>query len=270
MFNFLRKTAKVDVSDWRNRTIAAFEEELRKRGVVFGVEKGTGRYQFRLGETDMAVSLDNLLKEVEADHDLTRVGRFVKVVMETSTAGANAISREGLFWCLEPNDHIAKADFCEAVSERVDRVLIHMSGDRTRLTWVSPNMLESLKMSFSEAAEAAAQNLARELSAAKIEFQEIDGVRLGFVNTHLPFKASLLLALNLRECVEGVLGWPLQAIAPDRNFLYLWAARHEQFVGRVGGVAVKEYTKAAYPLSTEVYSISEKGVRAIGAFPVEG
>ena len=63
---------------------------------------------------------------------------------------------------------------------------------------------------------------------------EIDGVELGFIATWLPFKASLVLAPNLREIVGARLGWPLMAVVPDRDFLYLWAARHTNFVQRVG------------------------------------
>jgi hypothetical protein len=64
-----------------------------------------------------------------------------------------------------------------------------------------------------EAAEFAFQNLARELTASKIEFQEIDGVRLGFVSPSILLKASLILAPNLRQEAEPILGWPLLAVA---------------------------------------------------------
>ena len=57
------------------------------------------------------------------------------------------------------------------------------------------------------------------------------------------------------------------AVVPDRDFLYLWAARHTEFAGRVGGVVVREFAKASYPISTEIYEISDAGIRAIGTFP---
>ncbi len=97
--------------------------------------------------------------------------------------------------------------------------------------------------------------------------KDIDGVQLGFIGTPLPFKASLILAPNLREVVGAVLGWPLMAVVPDRDFLYIWGARHTEFVQRVGGVVVREYSKASYPISTEVYEITDQKIRAIGEFP---
>jgi len=57
------------------------------------------------------------------------------------------------------------------------------------------------------------------------------------------------------------------AVVPDRDFLYLWAARHKDFAPRVGRVLVREYSKASYPISTEVYEITNQGIQAIGEFP---
>ena len=128
-------------------------------------------------------------------------------------------------------------------------------------------MLDALELTEPVAAAKAFDNLARALREATIENEEIDGVQLGYIATTLPFKSSLILAPNLREVVEASIGWPLHAVAPDRDFLYLWAARHEDFAPRVGSVVVTEYSRAPYPISTEVFEIADGGIRAIGEFP---
>lgn len=69
---------------------------------------------------------------------------------------------------------------------------------------------------------------------------------LGFIETSLPFKTALLLAPNFKQIISPALGWPLYAIAPDRDFLYLWAASRSDFIQRVGGVVVREFTTAPY------------------------
>ena len=130
-------------------------------------------------------------------------------------------------------------------------------------------MLDSLSLSEADAVATAFTNLGRALSEASVEFRDIDGVQLGFLSTSLPFKASLILAPNLREVIGAALGWPLMAVVPDRDFLYLWAARHTDFIQRVGSVVVREYSQASYPISTEVYEITDKAIRAIGEFPKE-
>ena len=153
------------------------------------------------------------------------------------------------------------------MSDRADRVLVHLSSDGRLITWVTPDLLQSLDISEADADPLAFANLSRALTEATLVCQEIDGVQLGFLTTSLPFKASLILAPNLRQVVGAALGWPLTAVVPDRDFLYLWAARHKDFVGRVGGVVVREFAQASYPISTEVYEITDTRIRAIGAFP---
>src|SRR6266404_156026 len=101
-----------------------------------------------------------------------------------------------------------------------------------RLANLIDDNFKTVPLSESDAAAKAFANLGLALSEATIESQDIDGVPLGFISTTLPFKASLILAPNLREVVGAVLGWPLVAVVPDRNFLYLWPARHTDFARR--------------------------------------
>lgn len=215
----------------------------------------------------MLVSLDNLKRDISNDGDRGRVSRFVDAVVASADASEAVRSADQLYWCLEPSDYEERADYRVALSDRVDRVLIHLSPDGRLVTWVTPAMLGSLGLSQSEAGARAFTNLGRALSEASIESRDIDGVQLGFIGTSLPFKASLILAPNLHQVLGPVLGWPLMAVVPDRDFLYVWAARHTDFVQRVGGVVVREYSQASYPISTEVYEITDQKIRPVGAFP---
>lgn len=248
---------------------AQFEDELRRRGFAFSVDAESGRHEVEVGGGRMLVSLENLQRDVASDGDVGRVARFVDAVVASAGEFDATVSADQIYWCLEPSDYKERADYCVAMSGRVDRVLVHLSGDGRFVTWVTPSMLASLGLSEADAGAKAFRNLGRALSEASIETQAIDGVQLGFVNTSLPFKASLILAPNLREITEAALGWPLLAVVPDRDFLYLWAARHTDFVQRVGRVVVREYSQASYPISTEVYEITDKAIRAIGEFPKE-
>ena len=128
-------------------------------------------------------------------------------------------------------------------------------------------ILDDWKISLPQLEAAASHNLATALAGAKLAYEDIDGVRLGLVETDLAFKSALILAPNLREVASLVLGWPLHAVIPDRDFVYLWAAQHAHFARRLGGVVVREFTSAPYPLTTEVFEIGDGSIRAIGAFP---
>lgn len=243
-----------------------FEDELRRRGLDFSVDAESGRHAIEIGGGQMLVSLDNLQRDVAGDGDMARVSRFVDAIVESAGVTDSELSADQLYWCLEPSDYEERADFRVAISNRVDRALVCLSGDGGLITWVTPDMLESLGLGEEEAGKRAFVNLRRALSEASVTVEDVDGVALGIIGTSLPIKASLILAPNLREVVEPVLGWPLLAVCPDRDFLYLWAARHTDFVHRVGGVVVNEYSQASYPISTEVFEIGDDEIRAIGAF----
>jgi hypothetical protein len=243
-----------------------FEDELRRRGFSFSIDAESGRHFVKIGDVQSLISLDNLQRDVAGDNDTGRVSRFVDTMIASASAPLVGLSADQLYWCLEPSDHHARADYRVAISDQVDRVLVHLSSDERRITWVTSKMLEVLGLPESDAGTRAFTNLGRALSEASVESQNIDGVQLGFINTSLPFKASLILAPNLREIVEAALGWPLLAVVPDRNFLYLWAARHTEFAGRVGRVVVREYSQSSYQISTEVYEITDQKIRAIGEF----
>ncbi len=211
----------------------------------------------------MLVCLDNLERDYLKDKDAGRVSRFVDTILTPPTK----LSPEGLYWCLEPNDFADPAEFSVKISKRVDRILVHLSSDGKQIMWVAKHTLDELSMNEAVASKIAFENLARALREAELETQTTtDGVKLGFLSTTLPFKSSLILAPNLKDVIGKALGWPLMAVAPDRDFLYLWAARHSDFVRRVGEVVLREYEEAAYPISTEVYEITDTEIRAVGAF----
>lgn len=197
---------------------------------------------------------------------MDRIFQFVDTIQNAKPFDG-PFAAENLYWALEPNDYEEKADYREALSDCVDRVLVQLSSEIGGITWVSPEILTKLCVSEDQAGQLAFENLSKALGEATIEYSDIDGVRLGSINTDLPFKTALIMAPNLREFAGPALGWPLLAVTPDRDFLYLWDARHSDFAGRVGGVVVSEFNEAPFPISTEVFSISDEGIEAIGEFP---
>jgi hypothetical protein len=246
---------------------AEFEEELRSRRIAFSIDAESGRHAIEIGGAHLLVSLENVRRDVTRSGDRGRITRFVDSIVASASAEIDTPGVDRLYWCLEPSDYEERADFRVPVSDCVDRVLVHLSADGNLISWLTPELLEQLGLSESEAANRALENLATALSDATVESQDIDGVALGYLTSRLPFKSSLMLAPNLRSVVEAVLGWPLLAVAPDRDFLYLWGARHTDFTQRVGNVVVREYQQASYPISTEVFRIADDGIQAIGEFP---
>jgi hypothetical protein len=244
-----------------------FERELERRGVAFRFDDETGCYVIRHLGGRLFVSLDNLARMYLHDPDSAHVSHFIDAVL--STGGPLEPwkqARTSVLFCLEPSDYAEPPPFRTPISKRVDRVPVHIDDSRGGMHWITPGMLEEWQVTLDDVETTAWRNVAAALADATIEYNDIDGVRLGYAITVIPFKSVLTLAPNLREVVSPVLGWPLHAVMPDRDFLYFWDARHTTFLERVGRVVVKEFATSPYPLSTEVFEIGDGGITAIGAF----
>lgn len=237
------------------------ESELARRGLSFAVDLRSRRLIVSTVEGTRLLSLDNLERMYAMNPSATSVSGFLDALL----APATPVSYDGLFWLLEPNTYDEHAEFTASVSRRLERVLAHVASDGSRLMWLRQSDLDALGADPAAASVRAYSNLDRELQHAKVVTDDSGGVRVLFLNTSFPSKASLLLAPTLRESVAPHLGWPVLAVAPDRDFVLLWNATHDDFIGRVGAVAAREHNRAPYPLSVEVLRIDDD-LQAIGEF----
>lgn len=238
--------------------------ELRRREIEFRVD-AVGRYEIALRRQRLLVSLDNLDRDLVGDDgDPQRVAWLLDQVV--ASIEPRAITSERLYWCLELSVYADVADYAVVVSPQIDRVLVNVSEDGSLITWVTADDLRAIGLSAAQASDRAWSNLDAELRGAQVETEEVDGVTLAMLRTVFPSKASLALAPYLREVMSHIVGWPVLAVMPDRGFLYLWSAAHRDFISRLGGVVTREYGRASYPLTTEVFEIGTS-IKAIGAFP---
>jgi hypothetical protein len=246
------------------------EEEFLRRGIHFSVEAEAGRYVIERSGGKLHIALDNLRRDYERDKDTSRVSGFVETVLQaTKPLGAWAEGRSSVFFAFEPSDYLEPSPLRTPVSDHIDRVPVHFDPSRGTITWLDQSQLDTWQVSLEDLAAEALANLARILAEAELKHFEIDGVRIGYFETVLSFKTSLLCAPNLKEVAAPVLGWPLFAVLPDRDFVYLWDAAQEDMLRRLGAVVVKEYKAASYPLTTEVFRIWDERIEAIGAYPLD-
>ena len=246
------------------------EVELRRRGVSFAHDIESGRHVVQRADgTRLLISLENLSREFERDNDEGRIARFVDSVLGSGSSPRvwqEAESR--LYLALEPSDYAERSDLARAISNRVDRVPVVFDDEHGAMSWVTQQMIGDWSVTEDALIRRAAENLNAALRSATLQSDQVDDVQVAFIASALPFKAALILAPDFRAFVEPTLGWPLFAVAPARDFLYLWNAQHREFASRLGHVVVKEFTHSAYPLSAEVFELGDKGLRAIGEYPV--
>ena len=244
-----------------------FLEELARRGIPVTV--ADGGYQIDRDGTTVTISLENLSREFARDRDPGQITRFVDTVLCRPLIPVWLEVRPRLRWSLEPTDMSLTEALHEVVSDRVALVLVCVSPDETQITWVSPTTAASWGQTKESLLAAAAENMATLLARSQIDTLAVESHTLGMVNTEFTaFKAALVFAPDLRAVVEPVLGWPVFAVLPCRDFVYLIPDRDRELLGRIGAVVVREYAKSAYPLTTEVFEVTSAGIRAIGEFPV--
>jgi hypothetical protein len=249
------------------RARQAFLSELASRDIV--PEKlDDGGYRIVLGGMTLTINLENKGREFDQSGDQTIIKHFVDTILQHGAilpkSWESACTR--LFFAAEPADHDFGDTYRQNVSDQISLVLVYLADPGLHIVWMTPDMLSKLGVTRSDAEAQAADNLARLLSDTPIETTEVGGHLLGMLATHSPLKASLIFARNMREKVEAILGWPIFAVIPTRDFAYLIPQSAQVLFPRIAQVVIEEYTKRGYPLSTEVFKIDSEKVEAIGEF----
>jgi hypothetical protein len=244
-----------------------FLAELASRGIV-PKELEDGGYRVVLGDLKLTINLENKGREFDETGDEAILKHFVDTILEHQTIPPASweAARTRLFFAAEPSDHDFGDTCRQQVSDQVCLVLVYMAEQGQHIVWMTPTLLAELGTSREQAEAHAVDNLARLMAETPIETTEVDGHLLGMLATHSPLKASLIFAKNLREKAEPLLGWPLFAVIPCRDFAYLIPESAQALFPRVAQVVIGEYTKRGYPISTEVFKIDSDKVEAVGEF----
>jgi hypothetical protein len=177
-------------------------------------------------------------------------------------------AKAGIRFAAEPSDHDFGDTLYDRMTDSLCRVLAYVDAEETRITWLTSSVLDEWGQARAAVAQVAAENMAALLRDTTVEIEAIEQLRLGMFATYSPFKASLLFSPNLKEVLGPILGWPVYAVVPCRDFAFVFPETDQGLIPRLGGVVVREYTRSAYPISTEVFRISDAGLEAIGQFPV--
>jgi uncharacterized protein YtpQ (UPF0354 family) len=245
-----------------------FESELQKRNVSFSGPDAQGIYKLRVASNDLTISIDNIARDYVRDSDPKIIEQFVDRVLATRAVPSWEQAKTLLFFSAEPADHQFGDTIHWSISDKVCKVLVVTDLNEGTITWVTPGMLKDWHVSRDEAAQAASTNMNRLLEGKQPELTSaIDGMSLGMVPVNSVFKASTIFAPNFKEFVSKKIGWPVLAVIPCRDFMFVLAEKDKALLSRMGAVVQKEYRQSGYPITTEVLRVSDEGISAIGSFP---
>jgi hypothetical protein len=246
--------------------VKLFEAELRKRKLTFD-RRDDGLYVVSVGELKLEITLENVARDLARDRDPGRIVRFVDSICEmASPLPPWNVARGRVRWMAESVKVELGDSIRVPVSEHVVRVPVLESADESRLSMVTPSMLATWKVSEADVASAATKNQDRLLEGKELEIAEADDRRLGMVPVASALKASTIFAPGFKKFVAK-LGWPVLVVIPCRDFIYVIAEADKELLGAMGRVVQQEFRTSGYPLTTEVFRISDDGIEAIGAFP---
>lgn len=244
-----------------------FLAELAAHDVV-PEETEDGGYTIDIGDMTLTVSLENVGRDFDETGDEEIIKNFVETILQHRAILPESWEqvRDRVYLSAEPSDHDF-GDVCrQEVSDQVCLVLVYLAEPGQHLVWLTPGLLADLGASREHAEAHATDNLARLMAETPIETMDVDGHKLGMLSTHSPLKATLIFARNLREKAEPLLGWPLFAVIPNRDFAYLIPESAQELFPGIAQVVVEEYTRRGYPISTEVFRIDSEKVEAVGEF----
>jgi hypothetical protein len=243
-----------------------FERELRRRKVAFTL-LDDGAYVLDVGGGKLTVSLENVARDLRRDGDEAAIPRFVERCLSSLDVPAWNVARTRVYLSAERFDRDFGDTLREKVTDEVTRVLVVTDAAESKITWLTPRQRETWGVELAELEKAARTNLDALLAGKKLEVAEADGKKLGMVPVASAFKASLVFAPSFRRFVEPTLGWPVLAVIPCRDFIYVIAEKDKDLLGRMGAVVQREFRQSGYPITTEVLRLSDEGVEAIGKFP---
>ena len=253
----------------RSELLAILQTGLNRRGLVLEPADAPGRYSVSgVGLRSLIISPDNIFAEVARDGDPSIIDHWLDVVLAEPTAlPPYLVARSGLRMALEPLGSEFGASIHADLTPSLAEVVCWTDPEERRITWISGVTLDLWQARLEDVIDAARAGLDRVLRTARLEVQEVRGMPLGMLDTDSVFKASLVLAPSLRATVEPTLGWPVCAVAPCRDFLYLFPDAHrDELIPVLAAVVTREFASSGYPLSAEVLQISDDGVLALGSY----
>ena len=154
------------------------------------------------------------------------------------------------------------------MTDELCKIYVYTPADGSFITWVNHFTVDDWGVSREQIVLEAEANMREIVAATRLECTDIDGVQLGMLSTtHTPFKASLILSPALRDLVSPVLGWPVYAVVPCRDFAFVISVKDRDFLSRMGRVVVEQYKKSGYPITKDVLQVSDAGITAIGTYP---
>lgn len=223
------------------------------------------------------VSLDDIAREFAGHGDAERLARRLRRFVATLADPLAVLpaswedAEPRVRWAVESASIDLGDTLGQQFSDQARLALVYVTPDEADVAFLTPDVAERWGQTQESLAFTAAANMARLVAGLSVHVEEFDGLRLGMFRTPddfpaAAFKAAFLLSPTLKRIVEPVLGWPVFAVMPSRDFVYLVPHTDAALLPRLGATVIGEYHRSAYPVSKEVFEVGDEGIRAVSEF----
>jgi uncharacterized protein YtpQ (UPF0354 family) len=247
-----------------------FKQLIEEKNLLIDEIDDDGLIHIKKDDWKVKISLDNVRRQYNQDNDISCVDDFVEVMISgLGPLPEWKMAKERIYFSLFPNDFEFDGVINYPITNKVNTIFIYSFNLKN--SWISEEQVSEWGITQKELVEAANINMNKLLANTQIKNENIEGKSLLFFETDkASLKSALLISKELKAKVEKLIGWPVFAVFPVRDFCYLFSEEDfDFFAARLGSTVVQEYKESGYPLSTEVIKISDEGIRAIGEYPLE-
>ncbi len=246
--------------------------ELDKKGLKIDSVDNIGLIYVTVQDIKLSISLDNLRKSYTESKDDNEIVEFANaIVTSVDEIGPWKECKDHIYTSYFPSDFEFKDNIHKKITDEFHQIFsLRING---KISWILPDQLKKWGIDTVELEKQADMNGNELLIKANIEFDTIEGKKIGYFSIgdgNDILKGSMLFASGFKEKVKAQFGFPVYAIFPVRDFLIFFSEKDfDFFSSRIGTTVKKEYNKSAYPITPELLKVSDKGVEAVGKYPVK-
>ena len=226
-----------------------------------------------VGDQILRVSLDNVRKSYNEEGSFDHLDSLVESIHNNLIEPEMpdwAEAKEKVFLSLFPSDFNYGDIVYEPVSNDFIRHYVYYENDEYH--WITFPQLERWQITEATLKTQVNVNMNALLDASKIETTTLEsGETLCYFETAMEgLKSALLFAGNLKEKLQPLLGWPVYAVLPVRDFCYVFSEKDKPVLTELlADTVIKAYEEGGYEITSEVIRISDDGIHAVGKFKTD-
>ncbi|HLK55595.1 MAG TPA: hypothetical protein VKU00_03475 [Chthonomonadaceae bacterium] len=240
-----------------------FLADVRAKGITVQEELPDGRVVLVQNGFSITIVLDNVTREFNQTHDPEVVHQFVRsldgrwpeaLTWERAKPNLLYIAEQA---AMETGDSI-KAP----VAGNVIKVLEHFDSKHGELRFITPKDFKDWNVTQQQVDAVVEKNMTAFVSEHAMHLRNEGPVHFAWLDCpETPSQASLFLSEGFKKGMKATLSLPVYVALPSRGALYIIPAKNKSQIPMLRQEVLDAYKQDSHPLTTEVFEVSDSGIR---------